>query len=387
MILSERVLIIEDGSALADRIAASPQSADMILSRSATYDQLVELFKTERYDVIIADIDSTLVSGTEIITLMAALTTAPRLVFVTDTPLTHGDTLSDLALAYSVNLIGIVGKPLSANDLAVLLPANSKGLTLDDGGVLTETGFIRGVMGDELTAIFQPRLDFSSGKVSRAEVFARWRTQSGGILGASAIVELAARRGYIAMLTQRMIELALSAHKDWQAKGYTLSVGVNIATESLRSPNFVDDIIGLVEQYDAAPDMLRLEINRIEMHRSPAKPMDSLRRLKEHGFGLTYNDFSRNFASLIRFDEMVFDDFLINRPFMRRAVSLPHARVVLKSLIDMAKNIGVSATCEGIESADQLALAKELGADLGQGFEIGRPMTANALADWIVDYQ
>ncbi|MEX0298700.1 MAG: EAL domain-containing protein, partial [Kordiimonas sp.] len=250
-----------------------------------------------------------------------------------------------------------------------------------------ESEFMRGLMTDGLAPVFQPKVNAQTGEVDGAEAFARWRAPGGGLLGAGAVVRVAREKGYMDVLTYRMLELALEQQGAWRREGQDVKLSINVSSDNLRKEDFAEVVSGLADQFEVDPKFVRLELSESDFQVSERIPLEVLSRLHLRGFGLSLDDFGTGFASLLRLQSIPFDELIIDREFISRAEESDTAKIILESAIDLAHKLKLKCTCEGIENEQQLAFVKGLGADIVQGYHIAKPMTPTEFLIWMEDYK
>lgn len=183
-----------------------------------------------------------------------------------------------------------------------------------------------------------------------------------------------------------MLELALEQQGKWKRQGQLVKLSINVSSENLRKEDFPDVVSGLAEQFEVEPSMVRLEVNESDFQVDERVPLEVLARLHERGFGLSLDDFGAGFASLMRLKEIPFDELIIDREFVGRAIEDKVACTILESAVDLAHKLDLTCTCEGIEDIEHLSLVRELGADIVQGYMIGKPMSHEEFLIWAEDF-
>ena len=375
-----------------DMLTQYLQASDYLVATAISGAQAFELLKTERYDIIITDLEMPEMDGFALIRAVADLDWGPGLVLMTQHSERALHSARELALAYSVNLLGTLSKPIDRDTLLKTL--NEVAETVSSAGagsgsevVLAEAEFMRGLMTDGLSPVFQPKLNVQNGELIGVEAFARWKAPGGGLLGAGAIVRVAEEKGYMDVLTYRMLELALEQQGKWKREGHEIKLSINVASENLRKEDFADVVSGLAEQFEVDPKMIRLELSESDFHVEERIPLEVLSRLYLRGFGLALDDFGTGFASLMRLQSIPFDELIIDREFISRALADDTARIILDAAVGLAHKLKLTCTCEGIENQEQLLLARELGADVVQGYLMAKPMSPEEFLIWAEDYK
>ena len=387
--MSKRILVVDDSVTMRDMLTRYLQSGDYMVSTANSGDQAVDLLKTEHYDVIITDLEMPGMDGYGLIRSISELDCDPAIILVTQHDERTLHAARELAMAYSVNLLGTLTKPLNKDLLFATLNEVASTRSASYSGsetVLAESEFMRGLMTDGLAPVFQPKIELETGKIAGAEAFARWRAPGGGLLGAGAVVRVAKEKGYMDVLTYRMLELALEQQGKWKREGKIVPLSINVSSENLRKEDFADVVSGLADQFGVDPEMVRLELSESDFQVDERVPLEVLSRLHMRGFGLTLDDFGTGFASLMRLQSIPFNEMIIDREFIGRAKDDKIARIILESAIELSHKLGLQCTCEGVESEAHLTLVRDLKADFIQGYHIGKPMSPDELLIWIEDY-
>ncbi|TNE61640.1 MAG: EAL domain-containing protein [Alphaproteobacteria bacterium] len=388
--MSKRILVVDDSATMRELLMQYLRTGDYMVAGAENGLQALEVLKTEQYDYIVTDLMMPDMDGFQLIRAISDLDWDPGIVLMTQQDSRSLAAAKELALAYSINLLGTLSKPI---DKAALLDMLTEVAETRPAGrqstetVLSEAEFMRGLMTDGLSPAFQPKIDLKAKKIAGAEVFARWRSPSGGYLGAGAVIKAAREKGHMDVLTYRMLELAMEQQGKWKRQGQTVTLSVNVSSENLRKPDFADVVTGLAGQFEVDPKTMRLEVTESDFEVDERVPLEVLSRLHMAGFGLALDDFGTGFASLMRLQVIPFDELVVDRLFLSRAQENPVARTILETAIDLSHKLDLTCTCEGVETAEHLAIIRDLGADIAQGYFLGKPMSAEEFLIWMEDVQ
>ncbi|WP_417451350.1 EAL domain-containing protein [Kordiimonas sp.] len=388
--MSKRILVVDDSATMRDLLIRYLQGSDNMVAGADSGAQALDLLKTERYDVIVTDLAMPELDGFGLIRVISELEWDPSVILLTGHDARTLQAAKELALAYSINLLGTLTKPVDKDMLLHMLSDVADTRTQGRTGtetVLAESEFMRGLMTDGLSPVFQPKIDLRTGKLAGAEVFARWRAPNGGYLGAGAVIKAAQEKGHMDVLTYRMLELAMQQQGRWRKQGLEVALSINVASDNIRKPDFADVVTGLAEQFEVDPGMVRLEVTEADLDVDVRVPLEVLSRLNLRGFGLSLDDFGTGFASLMRLKTIPFDEIVVDRMFISRAGEDETARIILQSAIELSHKLELRCTCEGVETEEQLKIVRALGADYAQGYLLAKPMTADEFLIWFEDYR
>ena len=242
-------------------------------------------------------------------------------------------------------------------------------------------GFERALLNGRLTMVYQPKVALADGQLIRVEALVRWEDPAMGPVAPSRFVPLAERHGLIDQLTQWGLRTTLRQWLNWRAQGLDTAIAFNISALSLQHLDFPDLVERMCRALDVPTDRLVLELT--EGATQPLiKLMDTLTRFRIKGIGLAIDDFGTGYSSLMQLRQLPFTDVKIDRLFVSDMCRSNDSRVIVKAIIDLAHGLGLTATAEGVETAEQLTLLREMGCDTAQGFLIAQPLPAGELVGW-----
>ena len=243
------------------------------------------------------------------------------------------------------------------------------------------SGFERALAENRLHMVYQPKIGLADGRLRRVEALVRWEDPQLGSIEPSRFVPLAERYGLIDQLTQWGLRTTLRQWLKWQAGGIDTHVAFNISALSLQRLDFPDLVERMCRALDVPTDRLVLELT--EGATQPLiKLMDTLTRFRIKGIGLAIDDFGTGYSSLMQRRQLPFTEVKIDRLFIEDAPASKDSRLIVKSVVDLAHGLGLTATAEGVETIEQLRMLREIGCDVAQGYLIARPLDPDALDEW-----
>lgn len=242
----------------------------------------------------------------------------------------------------------------------------------------------RAVRNGEVAVHYQPQVG-GGGEVLGVEALVRWRHPSGVLLPPVAFIPSAEESGLIRDLGLEVLRQACELLKQWSGSPPTrhLRVAVNISPIQLQDPGFVAAATTVIQ--NAGIDATRLEFELTESalsHDTPAV-VETMKSIEVLGVTWALDDFGTGYSSLSTLRTLPVRKLKIDRQFVEAAASQESARQLLGKIIEISQVMGMSALAEGVETPAQHALLLGLGCELFQGYLFGRPMPAEALADWI----
>jgi predicted signal transduction protein with EAL and GGDEF domain len=269
--------------------------------------------------------------------------------------------------------------------------ASGKGMAVYDAEVDTDRpdrmalfGDLRGVLDDgdpggELALFYQPQVRIADGTVTAAEALVRWQHPHLGLLLPGAFLAIAETGGLEMTLTYHLLRLAVGDAARWNAAGNPLVVSVNVSPNCLLDEAFVGQVQSALAECGLPPKLLRLELTESGMMTDPDRALAVLQRVQQDGVQVSIDDFGTGFSSLSQLKRLTADELKIDRTFIQDLATDPGDAVLVRSAIDLAHNLGLFVTAEGVEDLTALAMLRDLGCDQAQGFALARPVPAHEL--------
>jgi diguanylate cyclase (GGDEF)-like protein len=226
----------------------------------------------------------------------------------------------------------------------------------------------------EIKLYYQPEFDILSNRLVRFEAVGRWTHPTLGVISPAKFIPVAEESGLIVPLCAYSMELACAEAVKWQALApYPIQVAVNISSMQFRRDQFVAEVVEVLNHTGLKPELLQLELTESIMLSGIHRAVETMKRLKELGVSLAIDDFGTGYSCLSYLRSLPFDALKIDRSFIQELGLKPKSEAMVRSLITLAKSIGMRVIVEGVETPEQLELIKTFGADDVQGYLTGRP--------------
>ena len=232
----------------------------------------------------------------------------------------------------------------------------------------------------ELFVEYQPIVDIDSGALASIESLVRWRHATDGLISPVDFISIAEESGAIVALGHWVLRTACLQQVAWRAAGNPLAaviINVNVSVREILSETYASDIISLIEETQAHPHLIALEITESILLDTNSLAFGHLTLLKSLGFRIVIDDFGTGYSSLRYLQEFPFDAVKIDRSFTR---DLTTTDTIVKLIVDLGRALDVSIIAEGIETHEQQRLVRALGCRLGQGFLYSRSVASGTLA-------
>ena len=241
----------------------------------------------------------------------------------------------------------------------------------------------RALAEDELVLHYQPKVALGSGDVIGVEALVRWQHPSRGLLPPADFVPLAERTGTVAELTRWVLSAALRQCRAWRDAGLDLPIAVNLAAANVLDVNLPDAVAELLDEHGVPGSSLECEISEHTMMADPMRATDVLSRLRDLGVRLSLDDFGTGHSSLAYLKRLPLDEVKIDRSFVAGMAEDENDAVIVRSTIDLARNLGLDVVAEGVETEAIMNDLAALSCDVVQGFFVSRPLPAASLESWL----
>ncbi|WIY53696.1 EAL domain-containing protein [Devosia sp. YIM 151766] len=232
---------------------------------------------------------------------------------------------------------------------------------------------------DEIYILVQPQFDVASGATIGFEALARWRSPVLGEISPAEFIPMAERTGQISKITQIVLRQALALSATLPGK---LRMSVNLSANDIASPAAIEQIVALAGAM-GKPCRLDFEITETAVMRDLNQANQSLLALLGLGARIALDDFGTGYSSLTHVQKLPLHRIKIDRSFVMGVTSDPASRAIVKTMIDLCRNLGISCVFEGIETEDQLEALVTLGGRIMQGYLFGRPMHAEDMGEYL----
>jgi len=234
----------------------------------------------------------------------------------------------------------------------------------------------------DLVLFFQPKIDVISGAMKGVEALLRWQHEDLGWIPPSNFVPIAEEFALIDRLTGWVLDAAIAQWSAWADKGdLRTNIAVNISPKNLESVDFPDLVDATCVRHGVSAEYFTIELTE-SAAQSAVKLMDTMTRFRIKGMSISLDDFGIGYSSLAQLQQLPFSEMKVDRSFVMQAEASNDSRIIVKSIVDLAHNLGLEVTAEGVESAAVMKLLTDYGCDKAQGYYIARPMPADALLDW-----
>ncbi len=226
----------------------------------------------------------------------------------------------------------------------------------------------------EFLMVLQPELELSSGKLMAAEALVRWKS-SEGFMQPDEFISIFEDNGFVIKLDMYMFEQACQFQRQWIKEERTgIYVSVNFSRKHLYTNDFVHNLVEICEKYQVSPQNFGIEITETSMLNNDMDLNALIAQLQSEGFRVLMDDFGSGYSSLGLIKNTSVDVLKLDKSFFNTTEINQRSIVVVKSVIQLAKGLGMQTVAEGIETLDHVKLLKQMECDYVQGYYYAKPM-------------
>ncbi|MFN3749760.1 MAG: putative bifunctional diguanylate cyclase/phosphodiesterase [Thiobacillus sp.] len=302
------------------------------------------------------------------------------------------DLSASMGIAFYPEQCDDAGSLLRCADIAMYVAKNSgKGFALyapehdhsNRNDLSLKSELREALQSGQLTLHYQPQIDHRSQCVVGLEALVRWNHPQRGFLGPDSFVPLAEDAGLIGPLTHWVLRSALRAQLLLQRSGFPLGMAVNLSARNLQDMNLANSVQALLDEIGVEAKNLTLEITESAVMDNPSDALTILSELDRMGVTIAIDDFGTGYSSLAYLKRLPVDKLKIDKSFVLDMEINDNDAVIVRSIIDLAHNLGLQVIAEGVENRDTWDTLEVLGCDTSQGYLMGRPMPVEALIVWL----
>jgi EAL domain-containing protein (putative c-di-GMP-specific phosphodiesterase class I) len=223
--------------------------------------------------------------------------------------------------------------------------------------------------------------------VTGVEALVRWEHPRHGLLAPAEFLPLAERTGMMGDLTRWVIDAALGQARRWQDDGIEVPIAINLAAANILDVALPDHVAERLAHWGVPGKLLTCELSEHTVMADPRRAHEVLDRLRALGVRLSLDDFGTGHSSLAYLKRLPLDELKIDRAFVAGIVGDENDALIVRSTIDLARNLGLEVVAEGVEGADVLQRLRSLRCHEAQGFHLSRPLPPEALVEWLADWR
>ncbi len=239
-----------------------------------------------------------------------------------------------------------------------------------------ETGLRSAIANDDMDLYFQPLVDTRTGEVTGYETLLRWNRPGHGLVSPATFIACAEETGIIVPLGEWVVRKAIEEAAAWKDE---VSVAINLSPTQMGNPSLIPTVVNALASSQLDPSRLEIEITETVLMNETEQNLKTLHQLKKLGVRIALDDFGTGFSSLSYLRAFPFDKLKIDQCFVRDIETSPENQAIVRSVVTLARDLGMNITAEGVENEAQATILAGLGCRNVQGYLYSRPIPASEL--------
>jgi len=241
-----------------------------------------------------------------------------------------------------------------------------------------ENGLRTAIDQGEIYVLYQPKVDVRNGTITGAEALVRWMNPEFGLISPVNFIPLAEDSGLIVSIGAWVLQESCRQAKAWHDLGMTnLKIAVNVSIRQLQESDFIDTVHEAIATSGLAPDSLIIELTENMIMEDAESSVIKLQQLKALGVKLSIDDFGTGYSSLSYLQRFPLDQLKIDRSFVSEITGPGSHAPIVKAVISLAHDLGLTVVAEGIETHHQLAHIRAYRCEEYQGYYCSKPVSAD----------
>jgi diguanylate cyclase (GGDEF)-like protein/PAS domain S-box-containing protein len=236
---------------------------------------------------------------------------------------------------------------------------------------------------EELVAYFQPIIDLTTGRVTGAEALARWIHREHGMIGPDRFIGMAEDTGLILPLGVKILEQGFRELKNWEHLGHKMHISINVSARQFHQEEFCDNVMDMMEKAEVQPDRVMLEITESVLMDNLEMIKEKLQAARRCGIRIALDDFGTGYSSLQYLADLPVDVLKLDHTMISELEHNERRLRLVRSLVYMAHDLGLSVVAEGIENERQREIMREMGPIKGQGYFYSRPVPPEEFREYL----
>lgn len=230
---------------------------------------------------------------------------------------------------------------------------------------------------NELYLNYQPQVNIPQGEIIGLEALIRWKHPELGFVSPAVFIPIAEQTGLINQIGEWVLKTACAQNKKWQQAGYSpVRIAVNVSSNQLRNQNFAQQIKNVLQETKLDPSYLEIEITESAAMNEMDDTVNMFNDIRNLGVMISIDDFGTDYSSLSRLNELPIDKIKIDKRFIDGIEKGEKGQMIVKTIINLSKNLNLKVIAEGVENEIQLDYLKQELCDEVQGYYYYKPMSA-----------
>jgi EAL domain-containing protein (putative c-di-GMP-specific phosphodiesterase class I)/GGDEF domain-containing protein len=236
---------------------------------------------------------------------------------------------------------------------------------------------------DQLSLVFQPRLEVGTGRIVTVEALLRWQHPVLGPISPAEFIPLAEKTALIRTLSLWVLRNAVEQARRWQEQGYAFKVAMNVSALDLANSQFSDALFDQLAISGLDPGRFELEFTESALCDNPDITRQQLERLRALDIDIAIDDFGTGYSNWTYLRQLPATTVKLDKSLVQNIDVIEKDRRLVEAIVDLARRLGYRVVAEGAETEKVYEILCQLGCHEVQGYLVARPMSASALEHWM----
>ncbi len=246
-----------------------------------------------------------------------------------------------------------------------------------------ETGLKTALENQELHIVYQPQIHLAENEVIGVEALLRWKHPTHGEISPAKFIPIAEETGMINAIGEWVLRSACTQHRQWLDQGLPpIRIAVNISAKQFHLEEFSSTVQAIIDETGISAEYLEMELTESTMMCHKDQTLITLDKLRALGIKLAIDDFGTGYSSLSYLRKLPIDKIKIDQSFIRNITTTPANEAIVKAILALSENLGMSITAEGIETEDELQFMKNHACHEVQGYHFSKPIEPAEFTSW-----
>ncbi|HEY1141996.1 MAG TPA: EAL domain-containing response regulator [Lysobacter sp.] len=385
-------LVVDDDPLMVEVVSMVLQDLGLtVVAAALDGGAALERLSASPVDLLVCDLNMPGMDGVRLLSHVASLPARPAIILLSGEDPRVLEIARQFAEAKQLTIIGAASKPVTSESLIALLQAFRRAEEQKPAQrprTIVDCQRIRlGLSDQALRLAYQPKVDLVDGRLIGVEALLRWNDAELGAVPPPDIVRAAEGCSLIDELTIGVLACAVRDRAALAGNGIDTNIAFNVSMHNLHNLAIVERMSELVRTAGDQPKHFTVEVTETHLIEDLTSVLEALLRLRLQGFKIAIDDYGTGAATMQFLMQLPSTELKIDRTFVTAATKSESGRALLQSAIDLGLQLGQDVVAEGVETAGEARLLRQLGCRFAQGYYYGRPMSLDAFTAWIAQYR